>query len=467
MRTLYLNCFAGISGDMMVGALLDLGVDFEELRRQLATLDLAGYELEVERVQRSGFAATKFTVLVEEAGQPHRHLSHIVALINNSQLGEGAKARALKIFEKLAAAEAKVHGATVERVHFHEVGAVDSILDICGAAIGLELLGVEKIIASPLRVGYGSIKVAHGLLPIPAPGTAELLRGLPIYAGDLEGEFVTPTGAAIVAALAEEFCEMPAMRMERIGYGAGTRDPQNFPNVLRAVLGVEMEYHLPRDFKSFFDKSDTEPRDYISTNAHVVWTGEGEPPEEFRRYLPQPPQRRLIESAQKQKIFVVETNIDDMNPQVHGFIVEEALHRHALDAFITPVIMKKSRPGALLTILCREADLDVMMELLLTETTTLGIRYYEAKRRVLARSIESVMTPYENAPIRIKVARADNRVVHFQPEYDDCVEIAREYGAPLLEVQAAASAAYREKLKRENDEHQTKEAESRTTNSLS
>lgn len=392
MRAIYLDCFAGISGDMTVGALLDLGADFEELQRQLSTLNLSDYELSVERVKRGGFAATKFNVEVEEGDQPHRHLSHIVALINNSQLSETAKRRSLKVFEKLAEAEAKVHGSTIERIHFHEVGAVDSILDIVGAVVGLELLGVEKLFASPLRLGHGTIKVAHGLLSIPAPGTAELVRGLPVYAGDLEGEFVTPTGAAIVAALVESFGVMPAMKIGRIGYGAGTRDPKDFPNALRAVLG-----------------------DLQGADAQAA-----------------------------ERVFVVETNIDDMNPQTYGYVMHRALELGALDAFLTPVQMKKNRPGVLLTLLCGEEKSEALIDLLLTETTTLGVRYFEAARRVLEREVETVETPYGR--VRVKVAKRGGRVLHFQPEYDDCLRIAAQSSVTFLEVQSAANAAMREKI---------------------
>ena len=397
MRALYLDCFAGISGDMTVGALLDLGVDVEEMKRQLATLGLSGYEVSVERVKRGGFAATKFTVLVDEARQPHRHLSDIVALIAGSKLSDASKARSIQVFARLAEAEAKVHGATKESVHFHEVGAVDSILDIVGAVVGLELLGVETIYSSPLRVGHGTIKVAHGLLSIPAPGTAELLRGVPVYAGEMEGEFVTPTGAALVAALGESYGVMPPMRIERIGSGAGSRDPKGFSNTLRMTLGEVLE--------------------------------------ETRRPA--------------ETVLVVETNIDDMNPQAYGHLMARAFELGALDVYFTPVQMKKNRPGVMVTLLCEAPAFEPLVDLLLTETTTLGVRYYEANRRVLRRSIEDVDTGYGR--MRVKVAREGDRVLHFQPEYEDVARVAVERGVPFLEAQTAAKAAYQEKLKREND----------------
>ena len=393
MRIAFFDCFAGISGDMTIGALLDVGVDFDELKNQLSSLALSGYELDVEKVKRSGIAATKFQVKVEEAKQPARTLAVIREIINRSQLSESVKAGSIKVFEKLAEAEARVHGTTVDQIHFHEVGAVDSILDIVGAMVGFEMLGVEKFCSSPLRVGFGSIKVAHGLMPVPAPGTAELLKSLPIYAGEIEGEFVTPTGAAMVAVLCESFGAMPAMQVERIGYGAGTRDPKDFPNALRIVFG--------------------EAEDVA----------------------------QHIEEAQT--ILVIETNIDDMNPQAYGYVMDKAFALGALDVFVTPIQMKKDRPAVLLTALCQRKDFQALTDLILSETTSLGVRFYEAKRRTLERHVEVVETDY--GQVRVKVARDGSRTLHFQPEFEDCAEIARKMGISLVEAQSAANAAYREK----------------------
>jgi pyridinium-3,5-bisthiocarboxylic acid mononucleotide nickel chelatase len=395
MRAIYFDCFAGVSGDMIIGALLDLGVELETLGAQLSTLGLSGYEIKADRVKRSGIAAVKFDVTVDEHKQPARTLSDIREIINKSGLTESVKSRALRVFERLAEAEAHVHGTTIDRVHFHEVGAVDSIIDTVGAIIGLEALGVERFYSSPLRVGRGLVETAHGLLPIPAPATTELLRNVPVYAGEIDGEFVTPTGAAIVTTLCEEFGSLPEIEITRAGYGAGSRNPSGFPNALRLVLGE-------------------------------------------------------VEGAQRaskdgQLISVVETNIDDMNPQAYGFILSRAFALGALDVFMVAAQMKKSRPGVLLTILCEPEKLDSITEMLLAETTTLGVRYHEAKRRVLERVIETVETQYGR--VRIKVARDGARTLHFQPEYDDCARLAEQSGAPLLEVQAAANAAYRDLLK--------------------
>ena len=314
-------------------------------------------------------------------------------MIQRSELSEITKARSIRIFERLADAEARVHGTDIDRVHFHEVGAVDSIIDVVGAVLGFEMLGIDRFFSSALRVGFGAVKTAHGVLPIPAPATAEMLRGVPIYAGELEGEYVTPTGAAILTSLCESFCPMPSLKIDRIGHGAGSRDPAGFPNALRIVL-AEIEKGPASD---------------------------------------------------AERVMVIETNIDDMSPQVHGFVMERAFALGALDVFFTPVQMKKDRPGVLLTVLCEHAKLDVLCELLLSETTTLGVRYYEAARRVLARAVEVVQTPY--GPVNIKVAREGNRTLHFQPEFEDCARLANEGGVSLIEVQDQARAAYYELVK--------------------
>jgi pyridinium-3,5-bisthiocarboxylic acid mononucleotide nickel chelatase len=395
MRALYFDCFAGASGDMICGALIDAGANVDELRAQLATLGLSGYEISAEPVKRSGIAATKFNVIVDEAKQPHRHLKDIAAIIDRSALSDLTKQRALRAFELLADAEAHVHATTREKVHFHEVGAVDSIIDTVGAMIGFELLGIERFYASALRVGHGAVKAAHGLMPIPAPATAELLRDIPIYAGDIEGEFVTPTGAAIIVSLCEGFGPLPEMKIAKAGYGAGTRDPKGFPNVLRVIVGE--------------------------------WTEKGK-----------------AASPAIEPVTVIETNIDDMNPQAFGFVMDKAFALGALDVFLTATQMKKSRPGVMLTVLCQADASEAITEMLLAETTTLGVRYYEANRRILARAIENVETRY--GQVRVKVARDGERTLHFQPEYEDCARLAKLLEVPILEIQAAASAAYREKL---------------------
>jgi len=392
MRAIYFDCFAGVSGDMIVGAQLDLGVDLEALQRQLAYLDLTGFEASSRRVKRGAISATKFDVELTQQSQPERSLADVRSIIQRSSLSELTRRRSIAAFERLAQAEARVHGTTPDKVHFHEVGAVDSMVDVVGAMIGFEMLGVDRFFCSPLRVGSGLIQTEHGPLPVPAPATVELLKGVPAYAGDLEGEFVTPTGAAIVATLCEGFGVLPQIKISGVGYGAGSRDPKSFPNALRLIMG-QLEQRAERD----------------------------------------------------EQIVVLETNIDDMNPQAYGYVMERAFGLGALDVFMVPAQMKKDRPGVLLTALCKPEKADAIIEMLLVQTTTLGVRYFEAKRRVLERITEAVDTQYGR--VRVKVARDGARTLHFQPEYEDCARLAAETGAPLLEVQAAATAAYREKLR--------------------
>ena len=416
-RAVYFDCFAGVSGDMIIGAQLDLGVDPDLLRQQLSSLGLSGYEIKCRRVERGGIAAAKFDVELDETAQPARTLADIRSIIVGSSLTGRVKDQAIRVFERLAEAEANVHGTTPDKVHFHEVGAVDSIIDIVGASIGFELLGADRFFCSPLRLGSGSVNSQHGRLPIPAPATAELLRGVPVYAGELEGEFVTPTGAAIVATLCEGFGPLPQMKVDRVGYGAGLRDPKDFPNALRLMIG-EIE-----EADELGSPVDGAARPHQETEAAQT----------------------KVYATPDETIVVIETNIDDMNPQVYGFVMERAFALGALDVFMTPAQMKKDRPGVLLTVLCQPATADAAIEMLLAETTTLGVRYYEAKRRVLERTIETVETPY--GPVRIKVARLGARTLHFQPEYDDCARIAASAKVPLLEVLGAANAAYRNRLK--------------------
>ena len=389
-KCIYFDCFAGASGDMIVGALLDLGVDFNLIKTRLSRLPLEGFELHHTRVTRSSISAARFEVKIDRTNQVARHLHDIRKIIENAGLSNSVKLRSLAVFDRLAKAEAEAHGTSPDKVHFHEIGAVDSIVDIVGTMICLEILGVDRFLCSPLRVGHGQITTEHGLLPIPAPGTARLLLNVPIYAGDVEGEFVTPTGAAILTTLCESFGSVPPMQIEATGYGAGTRDPQGFPNVLRVFSGAV---------------------------AH----GDNDP----------------------EAVMVIETNIDDMNPQAYGFLMDRVFDAGALDAFTTPVQMKKGRPGVLVTVLCSRGNLDAITNVLLTETTTLGVRYHETRRRVLQRIIEKVETPY--GVVAIKVAREGSRTLHFQPEYEDCVRLASESGVPLIEVQSAASAAYRQR----------------------
>ncbi len=400
---------------MTIGALLDLGLDFEFLKGELAKLGVEGYELSLSRVDRSGINAAKFDVLLSSIqinhhhdhsheghshthdsalethhSHDHRSLSTIKHLIESSTLSEKVKQNSLTIFQRIGEAEAKIHGVDIESVHFHEVGAVDSIVDIIGACIGLEALGIEKIISSPLHVGYGTFTCAHGTYPIPGPAATEILRGVPIYAKEIEGELVTPTGAAIVATLASEFSKMPMMRVEKIGYGAGTRVYEKFPNALRAVIG-ELE----------------------------------------------------VEDATPDTISVIEANIDDLSPQIFGHLMEQVLAAGALDIFYTPVQMKKNRPGILLTVLCAVSDREKFIDLIFHETTTLGVRYRNEKRVILRREFMTIETKF--GTIKMKVAHdAQGQVINATPEFKDCQIAANEHNVPLREVQQEALLLYAE-----------------------
>ena len=394
MRTLYFDCFAGISGDMTLGALVAAGADARTLKERLALLDLDGYGIEFETVDRSGISATRAVVGVTKDEKPHRHLRDVLAIIENSRLEDSVKRRASEIFRRLAEAEARVHNVAVERVHFHEVGAVDAIVDVVGACIGFELLGVERFAASALHVGSGMVEMEHGRFPVPPPAVAELLRGAPVYSTEVRGELVTPTGAAIVATLCESFGPLPRMRVEASGYGAGTREYEKFPNVLRVIVG------------------ETE-----DAGAGVgVYEGDEE-------------------------LVIVETNVDDVSPQVLGHLMEQALASGALDCYLTNVQMKKGRPGVLVSILCLPRDREALTRLLFEETPTLGVRSYAVRRRALER--ESVTVETEFGRIAVKVGRMSGRVSSATPEYEECREAALRAGVALRVVQDAARAAYR------------------------
>jgi uncharacterized protein (TIGR00299 family) protein len=380
MKLAYFDCFSGISGDMTLGALLDAGCDIEYLRNELRGLQLPGWELSAEKVWKNGMAATYARVTTEDQ-QKHRSLSAILEILGNSQLATPVRERAATIFQKLGEVEACVHDVPLEKIHFHEVGAVDAIVDIVGACVGFHALGIETFACSPLNVGGGTAKMAHGVLPVPAPATANLLKGKPTYSNGVQRELVTPTGAAIVATLCESFGPQPAMSVSAIGYGAGTADLEDQPNVLRIMVGEAAEKAVPR-----YD----------------------------------------------QEITVIEANLDDMNPQIYGYFQEKALAAGALDVFTTPVQMKKNRPGTLLTVLCRPGDAQSLMSLIFAETTTFGVRSHTAQRRVLPR--ESVKVKTKFGEVRVKLSRVNGRVLHAAPEYEDCRKLAEEKNVPLQRV---------------------------------
>jgi uncharacterized protein (TIGR00299 family) protein len=380
MKLAYFDCFSGISGDMTLGALLDAGCDIEQLRAELLGLQVPGWELSAEKVWKNGMAATHARVKTEDQ-QKHRSLSTILQILRDSKLASSVRDRASAIFQKLGEAEARVHHAPLEKIHFHEVGAVDAIVDIVGACIGFHALGIEKFVCSPLNVGGGTAKMAHGVLPVPAPATANLLQGKPTYSNGVQRELVTPTGAAIVATLCDSFGPQPPMTVSAIGYGAGAADLEGQPNVLRLMVGEAAEKTVP---------------------------------------------------GYDQEITVIEANLDDMNPQIYGYFQEKALAAGAVDVFTTPVQMKKNRPGTLLTVLCQPADAQALMLLIFAETTTFGVRTYSAQRRVLPREFVKVTTSF--GEVRVKLSRVNGRILHVSPEYDDCRKLAEEKNVPLQRV---------------------------------
>jgi uncharacterized protein (TIGR00299 family) protein len=429
LRILYFDCFSGASGDMILGALIDAGVPLESVRGALGSLAIERDVVWTERVTRAGLSATKFCVRGEDAPDhahdhrghdhdhdhhhdhgdeqeqnersetvhhhhgPHRTLAEIQALIDGSALTANGKSRAKALFQRLGEAEAAVHGISVDRVHLHEVGALDSIIDIVGAVHALEAIGADRVIASPLNVGGGTLRAAHGLYPVPAPATARLLQGAPVYSGTQAVELVTPTGALIVTSYAESFGGITPMRLDKVGYGAGSRDLPDTPNVLRVLVGEA-------DAGSAVRAS-------------------------------QPP---------AQSVAVVEAEIDDMNPQIFGVLMDRLLADGALDVFYTPIQMKKNRPGTLLTVISTPDARERLTSIVFRESTTIGVRYREVSREVLEREVITVDTAL--GPVRFKVARRDGKVLNAAPEFDDCVRIARERDLPLKDVQAAATKAF-------------------------
>jgi uncharacterized protein (TIGR00299 family) protein len=457
MRIAYLDCFSGMSGDMFLGALIDAGVPAKLFEGTVAALNI-GARLEFSRVKRSGIGATKVDVFVHGekelprevfaeqqsraqkhqhdhgyesshehshkhgpehvdlrehnyvqsghegtragAPAPHEHehgrgLKQILEIIRGAGISHGAKATAIAIFEALGAAEAKIHNDDIERVHFHEVGAVDAMVDIICSAVGAEALGVDEIVCSPLNVGGGTVKCAHGVLPVPVPATVELLQGAPVYSSGIQVELVTPTGAAIVKTLVKRFAPFPAMTIEKSGYGAGSRDFAGHANVVRLTVGES--------------------------------------------------QAVVAQNSSQETISVLEANLDDLNPQVFGYVVERLLEAGALDTFAVPVQMKKNRPGTLLTVLSKPEDAPKLSQIIFTETSTLGVRRREEQRQTLARKWVNVMTRWGD--VRLKIASMNGTITNYAPEYEDCKKIAAANRVPLKSVMNEAMEAYSKALK--------------------
>ncbi len=381
MKVAYFDCFAGISGDMTLGAIVDAGLSFAALKSELDKLSVREFTLSQRRVEKHGIAGTKIDVNARE-GHVHRHLKDVLEIINSSAISASAKEKAARVFQKLAEAEAKIHGTTIEAVHFHEVGAVDAIVDIVGAIVGLELLEIEAIYASKFRFGTGHTRGAHGAMPVPVPAVVEMTKGFPSERTNIPYELVTPTGAALLTALASNIGETIQLRTESTGYGAGTRDVEQVPNLLRVEIG------------------------------------------------------ELVSDPQTDFPVLLETNIDDMTPEIYGYLIDRLLEAGARDAFLTPVIMKKGRPGIQLTVLADPNKETELTELIFSETTTLGIRRLPVQRHILERRADTVQTPY--GPIRVKIADIGGKQ-RITPEYDDCARIAREKQVPILDVYKAVN----------------------------
>jgi uncharacterized protein (TIGR00299 family) protein len=387
-QILFIEPFSGISGDMMVAALLDLGFSFDELQSKLGLLPVKGYQLTSQKCSRSGIQALKFDV---QTGHSHAHRSYadIRAMIESSGLSSWVQEKSIEAFRRLAEAEGKIHGQSPEKVHFHEVGAVDSIIDIVGTMIAMESFLPARIVSAPVNVGQGTLECQHGIYPVPGPATQELLRGVPTFSNAVTGELTTPTGATLLVTLVEEFGIQPALRILASGYGAGTRQTPGNANVLRVSLGE------------------------VVSESRIS-------PEE--------------------QVAVIDATIDDMSPQIYGHFQEKALAEGALDVYSTPIYMKKNRPAMKVTCVCAVADVDRLAALMFRETTTIGIRYTLAQRKTLRREFHQVQTDF--GAVTMKVSYLENRPVNFIPEFEDCRRLAMEKGVALKEVQSAAIHAY-------------------------
>ena len=387
MKVAYFDCVAGASGDMILGALVDAGLPEEVLRARLADLHLEGFELRCRRVMKNGLSATKVDVVVAD-DVPERHLSEIEAVIKGSDLPARIQERALAIFKRMCDVEAEIHGTTPDRVHLHELGGVDTIVDVVGTLAGLDALGVERITASPLPMGRGFTRSAHGQIPLPAPASLALLKDIPITGSELEMELVTPTGAALLSSLAASFGAIPSMTLAAIGYGAGARDLP-IPNVLRLLLGEASGEHA----------------------------GHGD----------------------AETVAVLETNLDDLNPEIYEYVMGRLFQAGALDVFLSPIQMKKNRPGTLLRVICLPGDVTRLTDILFRETSTLGVRHQVMARQSLPRSIREVQTPY--GAVRVKVATWGEGGSKAAPEYEDCRRLAEQCRVPLRDVFRAAERA--------------------------
>lgn len=441
MKCLYFDCFAGASGDMVVGAMIDLGLNLDHLSSELKKLPLTGYEITTNRVNKNGLSATRFEVCVLDRGgnfqladelKPaeispvlqeqshhdnfgHQHSDHhtlngILEILSNSTLTPGVKDTASRIFRKLGEAEAKVHNQPIDTIHFHEVGEIDAIIDIVSAAIGVEWLDPDEIIVSPIHLGTGFVSTSHGMLPIPAPATAEILHKMPVYTTEVKGELITPTGAAILATLASSTGQLPVMTTEKIGYGAGKKD-RDFPNVLRICMGEKADKFLPP--KKNTPNRNPYPEQHESPDNEI--------------------------GIHQGSAMILETNLDDMNPQLFGHLMDQLLEAGAMDVIFIPVQMKKNRPGIKLQVMIPPEDETKYLSIIFSETTTIGVRSYPVKKNMLRREIVMVETPF--GPVNVKISRLSGKIVNTSPEYEDCRILADQHGLPVKDIIASASAA--------------------------
>ena len=385
----YFDCFAGISGDMCLGAIVDAGVRLSDIEKELKRLPIKNYSLKSRKVLRNGISATKVDVIIKAEGKRQKakgkKWKDIEKIIKTSQLSERLKQKGLKIFKSLFEAEARVHGEPFNTVHLHELGGIDCIVDIFGTIIGLDALEVEKIYTSPINLGNGSVKTEHGILPVPAPATIELLRGYPVYSSEIPFELTTPTGAVIISGLKSKTSPLPETRIERVGYGAGNKNIKTMPNTLRILIGEEIKADRGEDF-----------------------------------------------------VTIIETNIDDMNPQIYEHVMEKLFKAGALDVFLENIIMKKGRPAVKLTVISKEHDIEKLTNILFEETTTIGLRFYNAHRKTLDREIKKINTTYGD--VRIKLSTLKGKVVNISPEYEDLKAISRKTKIPIKKIAEEISA---------------------------
>lgn len=389
MKIAYFDCFSGVSGDMILGALLDAGLDIRELESELDKLKISGYKIKAEKTARKGISGTKFSVDVIEQNVS-RKLKDIVEIVDQSDLNDDIKDLSKKTFEELAMVEAKIHGKSIEEIHLHEVAGIDSIIDVVGSLIGIKKLGIEAIYSSKVHVGTGFLECRHGVLPVPAPATLAMLRGIPIYSRGIEAELATPTGVCVLKTLSQSFGIMPEMKVEKVGYGAGSRELE-IPNLLRVYLG------------------ETDEDEY-----------------------------------EKDEVILIETNIDDMNPELLAYASEILLKQGVLDVFMTPIFMKKNRPGTMLSVLTTRDKLDEVLLTFFTEVTTLGVRIHRLERKKLSRKVISVKTRF--GEVKVKIGKIGNQIKNIAPEYESCREIAVKQGIPLKDVYDEAKEAARKVL---------------------